>query len=155
MEDAPDDEGRRMTAAGSRHRPPRRFRKQGPQGEVTATSVRFMRRVVVENKRVDAFGSTGVASAALARVGEVEGAAIDVLTFAPGGRLGRHPTRLWQLFSLVSGAGWASGSGGVEERLVPGDAVLWEPGEEHGSGTDEGMVAVVIQTPVPPLPGVV
>lgn len=112
-----------------------------------------MRRVVVEAKRIDAFGSAGVASAALARVGEVEGAGVDLLTFAPGGLLGRHPTRLWQLFSLVAGTGWASGSDGVREPLETGDAVLWEPGEEHESGTDGGMVAVVIQTPVPPLPG--
>jgi hypothetical protein len=33
---------------------------------------------------------------------------------------------------------------------VTGDGVLWEPGEEHESGTTDGMVAVVVQTPVPP-----
>jgi PAS domain S-box-containing protein len=27
--------------------------------------------------------------------------------------------------------------------------VLWEPGEEHSSGSDDGMVAVVVQSPVP------
>lgn len=113
-----------------------------------------MRRVSVMNKRVDAFGSVGVAAAALARLEKVDGAGVDVLTFEPDGLLGRHPTRLWQLFLLVSGTGWASGSDGVRERLVPGDAVLWEPGEEHESGTDDGMVVVVVQTPVPPLPGV-
>ena len=111
-----------------------------------------MRRISVEVKRVDAFGSAEVAAAALARVEKVDGAGVDVLTFEPGGVLGRHPTRLWQLFSLVSGTGWASGHDDVRERLVPGDAVLWEPGEEHESGTDGGMVAVVVQTPVPPLP---
>lgn len=114
-----------------------------------------MQRVLIEHRRVDAFGSTGVASSALARLGQAEGAGVDVLTFAPGGLLRRHPTKLWQLFSLVSGTGWASGSDGVQERLLPGEAVLGEPGEEHESGTENGMVAVVIQTPVPPLPDVV
>lgn len=113
-----------------------------------------MRRISVENKRVGAFGSAGVAAAALVRLEKVDGAGVDVLTFEPGGLLGRHPTRLWQLFLLVSGTGWASGSNGVQERLVAGDAVLWDPGEEHDSGTDHGMVVVVVQTPVPPLPGV-
>lgn len=111
-----------------------------------------MRQVSVRDKRVDAFGSAGVAAAALARLGRVDGAAVDVVTFQPGGRLGRHPTRLWQLFALVSGTGWASGLEVVQERLGPGDAVLWEPGEEHESGTDDGMIAIVVQTPVPPLP---
>ena len=113
-----------------------------------------MRRISIGDKRVDASGSAGVTAAALARLEKVDGAGVDVLTFEPGGLLGRHPTRLWQLFLLVSGTGWASGSDGVQERLVPGDAVLWEPGEEHESGTDDGMVAVVVQTPVTPLPGV-
>lgn len=67
----------------------------------------FMRRVSVEDKGVDAFGSGGVATAALARLEKVDGAGVDVLTFEPGGLLGRHPTRFWQLFLLVSGTGWA------------------------------------------------
>jgi quercetin dioxygenase-like cupin family protein len=113
-----------------------------------------MRRISVDDKRVEAFGSVGVAAAAVARLGRVDGAGVDVLTFGPGGLLGRHPTRLWQLFLLVSGTGWVSGSDGIHERLLPGDAVLWRPGEEHESGTDDGMVAVVVQTPVSPLPDV-
>lgn len=83
---------------------------------------------------------------------KVDGAAVDVLAFEPGALLGRHPTKLWQLFSVVSGTGWASGADAVRESLVSGDAVLWQPDEEHETGTNEGMVAVVIQTPVPPLP---
>ncbi len=54
------------------------------------------------------------------------------------------------MFSLVSGTGWAAGSDGARECLVTGDVVLGEPGEEHESGTTDGMVAVVVQTPVPP-----
>jgi hypothetical protein len=30
--------------------------------------------------------------------------------------------------------------------------VLWEPGEEYESGSEEGMMVVVVQTPSPPLP---
>ncbi len=28
---------------------------------------------------------------------------------------------------------------------------LWEPGEEHASGTDHGLLAVVVQCRVPPV----
>ena len=114
-----------------------------------------MRRVPIENKPVTAFGTTGVAASTLMRAGKLEGAAVDVLAFEPGALLGRHPNRLWQLFSVVSGTGWAAGADGVQASLSPGDAVLWEPGEEHESGTDDGMVAVVVQTPMPPLPDAV
>jgi quercetin dioxygenase-like cupin family protein len=110
-----------------------------------------MRRLSIENKPITAFGTTGVAAYALTRVGKVEGAAVDVLAFEPGAVLGRHPTRVWQLFSVVSGRGWASGADAVRHPLVPGDAVLWEPDEEHETGTEDGMVAVVVQTPISPL----
>jgi hypothetical protein len=53
---------------------------------------------------------------------------------------------------VVSGEGWAAGRDGHAVPLVSGDAVLWEPGEEHASGSSTGMVAVLVQSPVPPVP---
>jgi quercetin dioxygenase-like cupin family protein len=106
------------------------------------------------NSEVTAFGSAGVTATPRAHLSAVEGAGVDLLTFGPGALLGRHPTRLLQLFALVAGQGWACGSDGERVRLVAGDCVLWEPGEEHESGSDGGMVAVVVQTPVPPLPDI-
>jgi hypothetical protein len=47
-----------------------------------------MRRIPVEAKRVDAFGSVGVTEAALARSDKVDGAEVDVRTFEPGGLRG-------------------------------------------------------------------
>jgi quercetin dioxygenase-like cupin family protein len=98
------------------------------------------------------FGSVGIVATALARVEEdVEGFGVDVATYAAGSLNGRHPTRLWQLFAVVSGAGWAEGADGERVELTVGDAVLWEPGEEHASGSDAGMVAVIVQSPVSPV----
>ncbi len=110
-----------------------------------------MRRLRLTPRDVAALGSHGVTASPLARVGAVDGAAVDVLTFEPGAVLGRHPTRLWQLFSVVHGAGSASGADGVRLPIVAPDSVLWEPGEEHESGSEEGMMVVVVQTPSPPL----
>jgi quercetin dioxygenase-like cupin family protein len=81
----------------------------------------------------------------------VAGFAVDVTRYAAGAENGRHPTRLWQLFAVVTGTGWAAGADDVRVALGPGDAVLWEPGEEHSSGSHDGMVAVVVQSPEPPL----
>jgi quercetin dioxygenase-like cupin family protein len=112
-----------------------------------------MRRVSLPVHALDAYSSTGVS---LMRFGSgaqpTEGFDVDVATFAAWSRIGRHPTRQWQLLAVVSGAGWAAGPDGHAVPLVAGDAVLWEPGEEHASGSSGGMVAVLVQGPVPPVP---
>ncbi len=63
-----------------------------------------MRRVELQDEVLTAFDSEGVRVRPLGRVFEpVDGFAVDVITVAAGGRLGRHPTRLWQLVAVVSG----------------------------------------------------
>ncbi len=47
---------------------------------------------------------------------------------------------------MVSGDGWVSGAEGERESIVAGQAVLWEPGEEHESGSYAGMTALVVET---------
>ena len=62
-----------------------------------------------------------------------------------GGVVARHPTVVGQLFLVVRGSGWVSGSDGDREEIDAGEAVLWEPGEEHESGSDDGMTALVVE----------
>jgi quercetin dioxygenase-like cupin family protein len=111
-----------------------------------------VRRLSLSSRTLDAFGSVGVGIAPIARVERpVEGFATHVATFAPGSLLGRHPTGLWQLLGIVSGAGWAEGGDGRRVDLATGDAVLWEPGEEHVSGSATGMVAVIVESTESPV----
>jgi quercetin dioxygenase-like cupin family protein len=70
---------------------------------------------------------------------------IVVIEIGPGGVLGRHPTASHQLFAVVSGSGWVSGADGERAPVEAGDVVAWEPGEEHESGSDEGMRAIVVE----------
>lgn len=72
-----------------------------------------------------------------------------VAQVAPGGLLGRHPTRLWQLFCVVSGSGWVAGQDEQQQPITTGQAVLWAPGESHESGSSTGMVAVIVQSSEP------
>ena len=112
-----------------------------------------MRPVSLPTRALEAYSSTGVTLTRFGSVDEpVDGFAVDVATFAARSRIGRHPTQLWQLFAVVSGEGWAAGPDGHAVRLVAGDAVLFEPGEQHASGSSLGMVAVIVQSPLPPLP---
>ena len=111
-----------------------------------------MRRLTLSSHGLEAYGSTGVTITPHARVEQpIAGFGVDVTRYAAGSENGRHPTRLWQLLAVVSGTGWAAAADDVRIALEAGDAVLWEPGEEHRSGSDDGMVGVVVQSPEPPL----
>jgi GrpB-like predicted nucleotidyltransferase (UPF0157 family)/quercetin dioxygenase-like cupin family protein len=70
---------------------------------------------------------------------------VQVLHLPPDGLVGRHPAAVQQLFAVVAGNGWVTGDDGRRHEVGPGDAVVWSAGEEHESGSDDGMVAVVVE----------
>src|SRR5262245_35352164 len=70
---------------------------------------------------------------------------VVVIEVGPGGVVGRHPAVGAQLFAVVKGSGWVSGAAGERELIRAGEAVLWEPGEEHESGSDEAMTVLVVE----------
>ncbi|HEY6052642.1 MAG TPA: cupin domain-containing protein [Gaiellaceae bacterium] len=68
------------------------------------------------------------------------------LRVAPGGVLPGHEAGASQLFVVVRGRGWVrSGEDGERVRVDEGQAVLFEQGEWHESGSDEWMTAVVLE----------
>ena len=71
---------------------------------------------------------------------------VAVIEIAPGGVVGRHPAAVPQLFVAVRGSGWVSGGDGEREPIEAGEAVAWERGEEHESGSDGGMTTIVVET---------
>jgi quercetin dioxygenase-like cupin family protein len=70
---------------------------------------------------------------------------VVVIEIAPGGVVGRHPAAGAQLFGVVNGMGWVSGGDGDRVSIAAGEAVVWEPGEEHESGSDKGMTVLVVE----------
>jgi hypothetical protein len=92
---------------------------------------------------IDRFGSTGAYH--LGRVGFAGDGGWTLLSLAPGGTIGRHPTVLTQLFVVLEGSGWACGEDGNRQPIRAGQAALWSAGEEHESGTDEGMRVAVLE----------
>ena len=91
---------------------------------------------------VDRFGSRF-------RIGPLTGSGtrgqVQIMHIPPGGLIGRHPATSRQLFAVVSGAGWVSGGDGAPRSISPGYAAVWDAGEEHGAGSDGGMVAVCVE----------
>jgi quercetin dioxygenase-like cupin family protein len=85
--------------------------------------------------------------AAIAGVARIEGRTqIVTLHLEAGGRLGRHPAVVNQLLMVVAGTGWVSGEDGSRTSIGPGRAAFWVAGEEHETGTDTGLIAVVIES---------
>ena len=100
-----------------------------------------MRRVELRGERaVTTPGSVGARVRRLA-----PSAHVVVIEVGQGGKVARHPAVAAQLFVVVRGSGWVSGADGGREEIHAGEAVLWEPGEEHESGSDEGMTALVVE----------
>jgi quercetin dioxygenase-like cupin family protein len=58
-----------------------------------------------------------------------------------------HPATMPQLFLVIEGAGWVRVEGDEKVSVSKGTAVFWEAGEQHESGTETGMVAIVIESP--------
>ena len=100
-----------------------------------------MRRVDLSGEReVTAPGSMSARVRRLAA-----DAHVAVIEVASGGVVGRHPASSPQLFAVVRGEGWVSGGDGERVPIVAGEAVVWDPGEEHESGSDAGMTALVVE----------
>lgn len=49
------------------------------------------------------------------------------------------------MLAVVHGTGWVTGGDGAARLIKTGQAAVWEVGEEHGAGTDNGMTAVCVE----------
>ena len=76
---------------------------------------------------------------------------VGVFHVGPGGVIGRHPAGMPQAFLVVAGEGWVSGEDRERVRLSAGQGVFWTKGEDHESGSEGGMTAVVIEADEPDL----
>lgn len=90
------------------------------------------------------FGSEHLTITGILRVesGDVH---IACMHLEPGGRVGAHRATPHQLFLVVRGEGWVRGPEPQRTAIVADQAAFWENGEEHESGTETGMVAIVIE----------
>jgi quercetin dioxygenase-like cupin family protein len=102
--------------------------------------MRIIRRLAAD-RPITQFGSVAASVHGVTREGHVV-----VIEIGPGGNLGRHRATVAQLFVVVRGSGWVSGADGERVAIAAGEAAVWEGGEEHESGSDGGMTALVVET---------
>jgi GrpB-like predicted nucleotidyltransferase (UPF0157 family)/mannose-6-phosphate isomerase-like protein (cupin superfamily) len=83
------------------------------------------------------------------RIGPLTGAdsrvRVEIIRLPPGGLVGRHEAVAQQLFAVVTGHGWVSGGDGRRAAIGPGQAALWDPGEEHDASSEGGLTAVCVE----------
>jgi quercetin dioxygenase-like cupin family protein len=92
---------------------------------------------------IDRFGSSGFVISKIARW--MDGAAVNCAYLAPQGVIGFHQTTTEQLFLVVQGEGWVRGAEPERTALTTGQAAYWEREEWHESGTETGMIAILIE----------
>jgi hypothetical protein len=93
-------------------------------------------------RHISRFGSDFVMS----RLFHSEELHIGCMRLGPGGLIGMHPASTPQLLAVVEGEGWFRGEDGPRNPISAGGAVFWEVGEMHETGTDTGLVAIVVET---------
>lgn len=71
---------------------------------------------------------------------------VSCMRLRPGGLIGMHPASTPQLLAVVEGEGWIRGEDDGKTPIAAGGAVFWTAGEMHETGTDTGLVAIVIET---------
>jgi len=77
---------------------------------------------------------------------DAEGAArAACFHLGPGESIGEHPAVGGQLLCVVTGEGWVSGDDGVRVPIAAMQAAHWATGERHATGTDAGLVAIVLE----------
>ncbi|HEX6544511.1 MAG TPA: hypothetical protein VF040_22320 [Ktedonobacterales bacterium] len=97
-----------------------------------------------DGRAITRFGSEGVMITGIVHV-VGDDAHIACMHLSPGGRVGAHEATTRQLFLVVSGEGWVRGPEPERTAITADQAAFWDMGEEHESGTDTGMVAIVIE----------
>src|SRR4051812_28113906 len=91
---------------------------------------------------IDQFGSRF-------RIGPLTGhdtkARVQMMYLPANGLIGRHRTRVQQLFAVVTGEGEALGGNDEHRHVVPGIAVVWDRGEDHEVRTEHGLTAICVE----------
>ncbi|MGM9985850.1 MAG: cupin domain-containing protein [Bacillaceae bacterium] len=71
---------------------------------------------------------------------------VGFIHIEPNGIVGYHEAPIPQLFIVIQGEGWIRGKDNKKRIIQTGEAVFWQKGEGHESGSRFGMTALVIQS---------
>ena len=94
-------------------------------------------------KSIDAYGSSGFVISRIVRL--FDEAVVNCAYLEANGVIGFHQAVIPQLFLVMQGEGWVRSSSPERTTIQAGQAVYWGKGEWHESGTEMGMIAIIIE----------
>ena len=68
-----------------------------------------------------------------------------VMNIKPLGVIGMHKATADQLFIVAKGEGWVRNKNSDKFILKEGECVYWKEGEDHESGSDNGMIVYILE----------
>lgn len=100
------------------------------------------------SKQVNAYNSKNFFISPISRIQEeqVEIMQIAGMHLTKDGLIGGHKTTVKQMLIVVEGEGWVKGEDRESHPIKKGQVALWEPGEWHETSTENGMVAINIES---------
>lgn len=94
-------------------------------------------------RSLTAFGSHNVILSRILRT--TEGVQIGCMHVRPNGVLALYQAVGTQLFLGVQGEGWVRGKEPTRTPIHADQAVYWERGEWHETGTESGLMSIVVE----------
>ena len=104
--------------------------------------MRVLDLTTIPTKQVTHFQSAAFAISGLGSTAEGHFA---VAHLGPEGVIGRHPAVTAQLLVVLQGEATVSGSSDEPIAIGPGQAAVWEAGEQHETRTGSGLLALIVE----------
>ena len=104
--------------------------------------MRVLDLAALPHRPIDAHGSRGFSVGAFGLGADTH---LVAVALAPGGVIGPHPAIGRQLLVVLHGEGEVAGAEGVVQRIVAGQAAVWEPGEQHETRSRGGLTAMIVE----------
>jgi quercetin dioxygenase-like cupin family protein len=97
-------------------------------------------------RAIEAFDSTNLIMSRIVTSEKSGSFHIGCMHLEANGNVGYHQAPTNQLFLVVQGEGWVRGGDHDKMNIKAGQAAFWITGEWHESGTESGMMAIVIES---------
>jgi hypothetical protein len=95
-------------------------------------------------RAIDTFGSMNFILSRV--VGLTAEARVSCFHLGSNGKVGYHQAVTPQLFLVMQGEGWVCDGTSKRVPITLGCAVFWDKDEWHESGTNTGLIAIVIES---------
>ncbi|PEC86176.1 cupin [Bacillus cereus] len=94
-------------------------------------------------KKIKAFQSNFIMSKIVNHQGNIH---IGAMHLRENGIIGYHEAVVSQLLLIVDGDGYVCGADKEKVKVEAGQAVFWKKGEFHETCTENGLIAIVIES---------